>query len=336
MVELTIGKAFGTSLQTRGGRVIRDKNGDIFSKEHDLEAHAGQVLEAPPTDSAQWLAEYRTLYQAYSKLIRQSEKMTRLADSGQNKLMRLKNQLQAQNEQIKTQQKALLEANTKLEEASLTDNLTGLRNRRFVENFLDKDVENLLRLYAQGPPQETRNLLFVALDIDFFKRVNDTYGHRAGDKVLQAFSKVLMANCRKGDIAARWGGEEFFLICRDADRHYGHALAERIREQVEHEPFYLDDGNHVHLTCSIGFAFFPFFVHSAELLRWEEVVHLADQALYAAKKYGRNAWVGLYPSCTKTCQHTQATDAHFLAHLEENGCLEVLTSLTQDRQTIFK
>lgn len=321
--------------KVEGVFVIRDKSGDIFRKEHDLEDRAAKILNDPPESLEAWTEEYSALFKAYKKLVRQSEKMTRLADSGQNKLMRLKNKLEEQNEQIKEQQQALVEANHLLQEASLTDNLTGLRNRRFVEDFLKEDVERILRAHTNGPPEETRNLLFVALDIDFFKKVNDTYGHSSGDRVLKAFSDVLKSNCRKGDIAARWGGEEFFLICRDADRAYGHVLAERLREQIASEPFFLEDGSHIKLTCSIGFAFFPFFVHFSDLLRWEEVVHLADQALYAAKKYGRNAWVGLYPICCESCQHVSATDPNFLAELEEKGCLEVYTSLTGHKKTIF-
>jgi len=189
----------------------------------------------------------------------------------------------------------------RLEEMSVTDPLTGLRNRRFLTTQLDKDIAITLRRYdgamqqGSGAPPEGDDLIFMMVDLDHFKSVNDAHGHGAGDAVLMQMRERLQAVCRDSDYLVRWGGEEFLVVARATRGDDAAALAERIRESVGSRPFRLDAGTSLHRTCSIGFACLPFVRQQPRLFSWLDVVDLADRALYLAKNGGRNAWVGLYP-----------------------------------------
>jgi predicted signal transduction protein with EAL and GGDEF domain len=104
---------------------------------------------------------------------------------------------------------------------------------------------------------------------------------------------ILVHVCRKSDTLIRWGGDEFLLVGRQTDRDTAALLAERIRQAVSAHRFDLDDGDTVRLSCSIGFAFFPFVPGTPSLFSWEQVLNMADRALYHAKQAGRNRWVGV-------------------------------------------
>lgn len=198
---------------------------------------------------------------------------------------------------------ALLEQTKEEREAGMTDALTGLRNRRYMAQNMGIRAVGLVRHYkklkAERPdtPHHHASMLFFMIDVDFFKAVNDNYGHAAGDRVLIQFKAVLEEVCRDTDTLIRWGGEEFMVICEALEFRLGAQVAERIREAVENYPFTLDDGTIIHKTCSIGFAPFPFHPEEPEALNWEDVVSVADRALYVAKKNARNAWVGI--RCTQ-------------------------------------
>ena len=278
-----------------------DPNGGLFSHELEIERRSRALLADPPQSREQLLEHFQALYQDYRKLVRQSDKLTRLADSGQKKLIKLTQRLQKQNEQIQEQQRKLIEANAKLKDASLTDELTGLRNRRFLTHFIETDVDNIIRRYEDHTDRlevnpDFRDLLFLMLDIDHFKGVNDTYGHQAGDLVLKGIGDLIRQNCRRGDIPLRWGGEEFLMVCRETDRKFGPSLAERLRSQVAKTRFSIGHGRRVKLTCSIGFAFFPFFPDTPLRLDWLQVIELVDQCLYTAKRSRRDAWIGAVAS----------------------------------------
>jgi len=305
-----------------------EQNQEIFHKEIVASSRAHAFLYLPSPDRNQMLEEYARLSADFDKLLRQSQKLTRLADNAQNKLMRLKNRLQERNEKINAQQRELVKKNRLLQEASLTDALTGLRNRRFLSDFLEKDVENRMRAHAGGPPNaEGRDLLFLMLDLDHFKLINDNYGHGAGDRVLVQISALINNNCRKGDIPVRWGGEEFLMVCRDTDRKFGPLLAERLRAEVAQMPFKIVRGLERNITCSIGFAIFPFFPSDPARLSWQQVVDMADQALYAAKNSRRNAWVGIIAGDLPQDKLPAVEDLRFPTRLAERGLIQVLTSL---------
>jgi diguanylate cyclase (GGDEF)-like protein len=172
-----------------------------------------------------------------------------------------------------------------LEEASLSDPLTGLRNRRFVVQTAGHDATLALR-------QKT-DLVFFMIDIDLFKEVNDAFGHHAGDSVLVQMRERLQRVFRESDSLVRWGGEEFLVVARASSRADAPEIAERIRAEIADHPFTLDGGRTITKTASIGFAAFPFWPAEPHAVSWEQVVDLADRALYLAKQSGRNTWRGL-------------------------------------------
>lgn len=164
---------------------------------------------------------------------------------------------------------------------SVTDALTGLKNRRYVQQTIEADVASALRRARTEPDA---GLVFILLDVDHFKVINDTYGHKAGDAVLVGVADILRSACRASDTVVRWGGEEFLVICRATPIRDAAVLAERLRSAVEAHPF-APGGVPVRATCSLGFASLP--AHGRDLT-WEQAVALADDALYEAKRQGRN------------------------------------------------
>ncbi len=181
-----------------------------------------------------------------------------------------------------------------IREASLTDPLTGLHNRRFFTQRIESESQLAVRRYKSGStaPIEQADLLFFLIDIDNFKRINDTQGHAAGDAVLVEMRQRLQSVFRGSDFLIRWGGEEFLAVARGASRAKASELAERVRTAVNGLPISCSRSEMVTVTCSIGFAPYPFLCGHPQALSWEEVLALADAALYSAKNSGRNSWVG--------------------------------------------
>jgi len=202
--------------------------------------------------------------------------------------------------QLTTALKTLHETRAQVEEMSLTDTLTGLRNRRFLLQHVETDVAMSLRRYDEWqkhpeyPLPEDADLIFMLIDLDDFKSVNDTYGHAAGDQVLEQMRERLQSVFRESDYLIRWGGEEFLVVARAANRADAQAVSERVRAAVANRAFELADGLQLSKTCSIGFACLPFLPAHPRLLTWAQVVELADKALYLAKDGGRNAWAGFF------------------------------------------
>ncbi|MCB1051549.1 MAG: diguanylate cyclase [Acidobacteria bacterium] len=200
---------------------------------------------------------------------------------------------------LRSANEALEQANRALLNQSLTDPLTGLKNRRYLDECIPNYVAQTTRTHRDvGRYEGSRinlniDLLFILVDIDHFKKVNDQFGHVSGDMVLQQVSHILEMAIRDTDTLIRWGGEEFLIVARNTCRWDFSVLAERIRSQVEKHEFVIDQGRTTHCTCSLGFAFFPLFPKFPDQYDWEKILNLADQCLYAAKHNGRNAWVGL-------------------------------------------
>ncbi|ABM03598.1 diguanylate cyclase [Psychromonas ingrahamii 37] len=172
----------------------------------------------------------------------------------------------------------LLKANEKLEKQSqelfrlaTTDPLTGLLNRRELQVQAQKVTHQAARNLS------TFALLFI--DIDFFKRVNDTYGHPAGDKVLICLANILTQERRVTDIVARMGGEEFALLLPNIDEENAYKLAERLRKKIEKQTI-----DHIKITVSIGLV----VTRKNTQTNFDILLELADQALYESKEWGRN------------------------------------------------
>jgi two-component system, cell cycle response regulator len=172
-------------------------------------------------------------------------------------------------------QKELLESNRRLELLSITDGLTKLHNHRHFQDELARAFEESQRYH--------RPLSLVMADLDFFKKVNDTYGHSVGDEVLKTVSAIFQQSIRSTDLAARYGGEEFAVMLPETHLDDAVAFAEKLRSITEATPVATQAGP-LHLTISLGVASVPHSrVHSAKGL-----VVTADKALYRAKRNGRN------------------------------------------------
>ena len=175
--------------------------------------------------------------------------------------------------------KELARANRELREDSLTDVLTGARNRRFLNNTIDADVRQAVRSYStagSSPGKRNRDLVFYLIDTDSFKQINDRHGHDTGDKVLVELARRISSGIRHSDVLIRWGGDEFLVASRYTDRGDAVTLASRVLNFVGREPFELDGGLSIPCTCSIGWAVFPWFEHAAETVPYGEVLRLAD------------------------------------------------------------
>jgi two-component system sensor histidine kinase ChiS len=201
-------------------------------------------------------------------------------------------------EELRTKHHELEEAYQRLEDISLSDPLTGLNNRRYLQKVIPMDIAKVQREHdqqlRQEPVQEIgHDFVFLLLDVDHFKPVNDIYGHSAGDQLLVQLSSLLARVSRESDCLVRWGGEEFLVVSRFSRREQAWQLAERIRKAVADCDFTLVDGQVLKKTCSIGYACYPFKSDQPQVLTWEQVIDTADKALYAAKKSGRNRCVGI-------------------------------------------
>lgn len=163
----------------------------------------------------------------------------------------------------------------RLKEEATTDYLTGLNN---VRSF-DKSFNELLKKAKEND----ESISLLSIDIDYFKKVNDTYGHSAGDAVLKELSGILTKNIRDFDVIARVGGEEFSILLRDCGEARTCEIAEKIRKSVEANKFLLPCGKLVGVTISIGIAVYPATVADINLLKEK-----ADEKLYEAKHSGRN------------------------------------------------
>jgi diguanylate cyclase (GGDEF)-like protein len=161
-----------------------------------------------------------------------------------------------------------------VERQAMVDSLTGLANRRSLEETLRGE---LVRATRFGDP-----VAVVLADLDEFKRVNDVYGHPAGDEVLKAFAEALLETVRESDVAGRWGGEEFALVLTGTDADGGARLAERARQAIEETEVRMPNGDVISVTASFGVAAWP------ECEELGEILAAADSALYAAKRAGRN------------------------------------------------
>jgi two-component system cell cycle response regulator len=176
---------------------------------------------------------------------------------------------------IKLLQSELREKNEQLSRLSTTDPLTGLRNRRYVDEILNIEVLRARRY--QSP------LTLLMADLDHFKSVNDEHGHQAGDAVLRGVAELLRSSLRATDVGGRYGGEEFIVIMAQNSLDGATQFAERWRQTVEAARFLIPDGRGVEVTISIGVA-----GHHDREQTASDLIAEADTALYAAKQAGRN------------------------------------------------
>jgi diguanylate cyclase (GGDEF)-like protein len=178
------------------------------------------------------------------------------------------------NQQVMKRTELLKQANQQLQDVASKDPLTGLYNRRFLTERLDQEISRCKRYQT--------SLALVMIDIDFFKRVNDTWGHAAGDEVLIKVSSYLRESLRESDVLARIGGEEFCLVLPSSSPNSSLAFLERLRHEISEISFEFDQQS-TQVTCSFGIAYL-----NSHTANQHELMKAADQALYQAKASGRN------------------------------------------------
>ena len=169
----------------------------------------------------------------------------------------------------------------RLKQAGLTDALTGAQNRRYFEHRCPVEISQARRY--------KHPLACMFLDIDKFKRINDTYGHQTGDDVLRGVASIIQAQLRSGDTIARYGGEEFVVLLPQSEWHHVRQIAERIRGGIEETHFQAHSGHAIKVTISIGVSMLPTKdLAGASQQLADQLVAAADKALYLAKHNGRN------------------------------------------------
>ncbi|GAB2919142.1 hypothetical protein GCM10027181_17920 [Rheinheimera gaetbuli] len=169
----------------------------------------------------------------------------------------------------------LMQRNQELLQMATTDLLTGLSNRRAILQRAQTEIRRASRYH--------KDLAVLMLDIDHFKQINDQFGHAAGDKVLIEFAALCQQSIRDTDLAGRYGGEEFFILLPEIDLKTAILSADRIRIKVAEHRFVLNDGSSLTVSCSIGIA-----MYLPEQDDLDKLLLRADQALYQAKRQGRN------------------------------------------------
>lgn len=162
---------------------------------------------------------------------------------------------------------------------AMEDPLTGLKNRRFVPTFMERESERLRRSGSSA--------LILMIDIDHFKHLNDHWGHEAGDQALTQIATALSHCARNADVVARWGGEEFVIVCPQSDEHNVDAICSRICNRLRKTPIELPGKPFFFVTASIGAAV---YTPAASEESWTEVLARADGALYKVKRNGRDHW----------------------------------------------
>ncbi|WP_440904771.1 diguanylate cyclase [Catenovulum sp. SX2] len=199
---------------------------------------------------------------------------SKLAEAQASLQLRKQNKLdvlyQKKSDELACQNRLLEEKVKEFEHISLTDPLTDVGNRKFFEYTLKKELARAERYHF--------DISLVLFDVDFFKQVNDTYGHSEGDKILQVIAKTVSVNIREVDTLARWGGEEFVVILPELNEQQAYQVAEKLRQLLSE----IEHSCQKCVTCSFGLVVYQKGQSS------EELFVCADKALYLAKQSGRN------------------------------------------------
>lgn len=256
----------------------------------------------------QQLEQQRSRLQQMTEVDRMKDEINRELD---RKIAERTEALSKEHQRLLDTQEELQDLNTRLKEASVTDQLTGLKNRRFLYHCITEDINRIQTYYAGtvGDLQmldSVNDLTFMIIDLDDFKAVNDEFGHTAGDLILVQFSDILKSVLNNRDYIIRWGGEEFVIVVRQVPRNRVEAIGSELIARTREYPFAVSENHSLTMTCSMGIAAYPFVRTSPKLLDWEETIGLADQALYAAKASGKNCWVRIQAQETAHFQFTRA------------------------------
>jgi diguanylate cyclase (GGDEF)-like protein len=197
---------------------------------------------------------------------------------------RLKQEVDERTQELAERNRDMERANQRLHEISVSDSLTGLGNRRFLQ-------EAMSVMASESARGMISDCVLMIIDLDHLKPINDEYGHEGGDAVLVQVADILRREFRPTDLIGRWGGDEFVVVCRQTDLAAASTLAERVRSSVAKRIFRIGHGLAARTSCSIGFAPIPFILGQARSFDWERSLSVADLGLYEAKQH-RNHWIG--------------------------------------------
>lgn len=237
----------------------------------------GQIIEPVPLRSKDEFGQLATQFNNLSSQLRSAnQELQSRIDFADEQLVTTNRQLIQQSEELMQQSEELRLINEEFKKLSVTDSLTGLYNRRRFEELMETEMQMSLR---HG---DTNSL--VVIDIDYFKKINDQYGHPAGDKVLKQVAKTLQKRLRKTDILCRIGGEEFVVLCKRADKAAAMDIGEKLRSTIEAQPMEIR-GEIINITISVGLATMD---GSDSSCNTDMLYRHADLAVYYSKQHGRN------------------------------------------------
>lgn len=300
-----------------GGRYefrVRGANNDgIWS---DEEARLSVLVHSPPWKTTGAYLLYATLAALILGLILRSQHQKLKREARYNTALRV--EVADRTRELARTNEELMSLNDRLARTAMTDPLTGLFNRHYLSAELEHELSRV--------DAADRRHLFMMVDLDRLKSINDTYGHEAGDRAIVRMAETLQETCRAGDSIVRWGGDEFLIVARDVDMPTARKIAGRICEQVSSTGVELDSGVSLESSCSLGMALFPFHESADGERKQHEALAIADRALYVAKISGRNAWVGLEATPTTPTSRLVEELNDNLEGLVANGRIKMHTS----------
>ena len=240
---------------------MSDKEFSLYAEEEKIISRANEFIGLEEVNNVQQLQkEYKSLLDNYKKLFKQSKRLIRMSDKMEAELAITKAELEKYSKKLKMQ--------------ATTDTLTGLANRRKITELLKEEIQKL-----EG--DNNNNFNIIMLDIDFFKKVNDNYGHPMGDEVIKKVSNHMQDKVGSEGVVGRFGGEEFLTILYNNDIQEAALLANQIRSDIESKKIEFE-GKQISVTVSMGIAC------SSETVVYQELLNKADERLYKAKENGRN------------------------------------------------
>ena len=240
---------------------MSDNEFSLYAEEEKIISRANEFISLEEINNVQKLqTEYKNLLDNYKKLFKQSKRLIRMSDKMEAELAITKAELEKYSKKLKMQ--------------ATTDTLTGLANRRKITELLKEEIKKL-------EEDNNNNFNIIMLDIDFFKKVNDNYGHPMGDEVIKKVSNHMQDKVGSEGVVGRFGGEEFLTILYNNNIQEAALLANQIRIDIESKKIEFE-GKQISVTVSMGIAC------SSETVVYQELLNKADERLYVAKENGRN------------------------------------------------
>ncbi len=279
--------------------IILSSRDDATSKVEAFRSGANDYVIKMPS-ALELAARIRYHSQAYVSH-QQRQAVFRALQEGQRALKARNLEIERQKTLLEEQARALEKANKELAESAFSDPLTSLHNRRYFKTFIEPELLNWKPDQRQQYDSKQRRndgderILYI-FDLDHFKQINDSYGHDAGDVVLVEVGRRLQLAIRADDALMRWGGEEFLVVSRHGARETADVLASRILAALVGEPIMVPSGHALRVSASIGWAPFPWNREAPQSVGLEDVLFMADTAVYLSKRGGRNRATGVLPT----------------------------------------